>query len=489
MRHILTALAVSAVALSASAQSAPSSSLTLDDAIGIAKKNNPVYQQQLSGRTRASLALRSAYGAFLPGADASFGAGYRQGKPEVFGGVAFGATSDIISSNWGLNFNARVSAATFSEVRRAKANVDAAESDVAVADQLLRNGVVSQFLTALQSAASADLQDSLLKKVQLDLDLAKARVGVGSGTSLDVKRAEVAVGQQQVAALRARNSAEVDQVKLFQQLGVVRPGPVALVPLTTVTAPSFEIGQLMDIARKSNPSLQGYQSRQSAALEGVKSARSAYTPTLSLGAQLGGYSQQYKNSEFLVAQAQGSAASSQASCFTTDSIRRGAGLSAITSKCSAIQFTPAAAQSIRDANKTFPFDFTSSPYNLSLTLSLPLFDKFGREQRVQEAQIARDNARYDVRKQELQMTADVTSAWTSLQAAYRTVGLQEQNAAASQEALTLAQERYRVGISTFVELVQSRNEYEKASNDRISAIYDYHRAWAALENAVGRPLR
>ena len=83
----------------------------------------------------------------------------------------------------------------------------------------------------------------------------------------------------------------------------------------------------------------------------------------------------------------------------------------------------------------------------------------------------------------------MTSAWTSLQAAYRTVGLQEQNAAAAQEALALAQARYRVGASTFVELVQSRNEYERASTDRIGAIYDYHRAWAALESAVGRPLR
>jgi outer membrane protein len=191
----------------------------------------------------------------------------------------------------------------------------------------------------------------------------------------------------------------------------------------------------------------------------------------------------------LVAAAQSQTLSSQASCFTTDSLRRGAGMPSTAAKCNAIQFTPAQATAIRDANKTFPFDFTSSPYNLALTVSLPLFDKFGREQRLQEAQIARDNARYDVRRQELQLTADVTSAWTSLQAAYRTVGLQEQNAAAAQEALTLAQARYRVGASTFVELVQSRNEYERASTDRIGAIYDYHRAWAALESAVGRPLR
>ena len=489
MRKFLTALFVSGVALNAAAQATAPSTMTLDDALGIAKKNNPTYQQQLSGRTRAALALRSAYGAFLPSADASFGSGYRQGKPEVFGGVAFGATSAIISSSWGLNFNARYSASTLSELRRARANVDATEADVSVAELSLRNTVVTQFLAALQSSANAALQDSLLVKVQLDLELARARAGVGSGTSLDVKRAEVAVGQLQVTALRAHNTADIDQVKLFQQLGVAQPGSVTLVPLTTVTEPSFEIGQLMDIARKTNPTLQGFQSRQQAAQLGVRSAKGAYTPTLSLGAQLGGYSNQYKNDDYLIGQARSGTLSSQASCFAQDSLRRGAGLPAITAKCNAIQFTDAQAEALRDGNNTFPFDFTSSPYNLSLTLSLPLFDRFGREQRLQEAQLTRDNARYDVRKQELQLAADVTSAWSSLQAGFRAVRLQDQNAAAAQEALALAQERYRVGASTFVELVQARNDYERASTDRISAIYDYHRAWTALEIAVGRPLR
>ena len=57
------------------------------------------------------------------------------------------------------------------------------------------------------------------------------------------------------------------------------------------------------------------------------------------------------------------------------------------------------------------------------------------------------------------------------------------------QALVLAQERYRVGLNTFVDVAQSRGDYERAENDRINAIYDYHKAFAALESAVGRPLR
>jgi outer membrane protein len=53
----------------------------------------------------------------------------------------------------------------------------------------------------------------------------------------------------------------------------------------------------------------------------------------------------------------------------------------------------------------------------------------------------------------------------------------------------LTEERYRVGAATFVELTESRSNFERAAQDRIIAIFDYHQAWAALENAVGRPLR
>jgi len=37
--------------------------------------------------------------------------------------------------------------------------------------------------------------------------------------------------------------------------------------------------------------------------------------------------------------------------------------------------------------------------------------------------------------------------------------------------------------------VQARADFERAESDRINAIYEFHRAYAALENAVGRPLR
>jgi outer membrane protein len=76
-----------------------------------------------------------------------------------------------------------------------------------------------------------------------------------------------------------------------------------------------------------------------------------------------------------------------------------------------------------------------------------------------------------------------------LTTASRTVALQERNAALARAELTLVQERYRGGSATYLEIVDARAQFERAESDRINAVYDYHKAFAARESAVGSPLR
>jgi outer membrane protein len=108
---------------------------------------------------------------------------------------------------------------------------------------------------------------------------------------------------------------------------------------------------------------------------------------------------------------------------------------------------------------------------------------------VQRALVDRENAIADIRAKELALTADVTQAYLTVRSDAQTVALQTQNAAKAKEEVAFAEERYRVGASTFLDVVTSRGSYEQALIDRVNALYDYHKAFAALENAVGRPLR
>jgi outer membrane protein TolC len=94
-----------------------------------------------------------------------------------------------------------------------------------------------------------------------------------------------------------------------------------------------------------------------------------------------------------------------------------------------------------------------------------------------------------VRSRELALNADITAAYLSLQTAQQTVALQQENSAKARQELDFVQNEYAVGLSTFVDLTTSRAAYAQAETDRINAVYSYHKAFAALESAVGRPLR
>ena len=184
-----------------------------------------------------------------------------------------------------------------------------------------------------------------------------------------------------------------------------------------------------------------------------------------------------------------SSASSKASCIRSEEVRSALNLTNNLSQCQAISFTPAQEQAIRGSQGKYPFAFTRNPYSLNASFSLPIFNGFRREQQVESASVQQRDAANSLRTQELKVTADVTAAYLSLTTSQQTVALQEQNVATARTVLSLAQERYRVGAISLVELVQARGDFEKAETDRINAVYEVQRAFTALEAAVGRPLR
>ncbi|MDB4880286.1 MAG: outer rane efflux protein [Gemmatimonadetes bacterium] len=462
--------------------------LTLDEAINTARRHNPVFQSQQNVRRTADASIRSARGAYLPSADVTFGGRYQQSGEQYFNGAALGASSDAIQGSYGLNLSYRVNRATFVQPRAAVAQREAVEADISGASEQLRAQVTQQYLTVLQAQARSALQDTLVITAQTQLDLAKAKVAVGSGTILDIRRAEVALGQTQVALLRARNEVEVERLRLYQYMGV---SPIAGAVLTTdfaIVPPTSSLDSLLDLARRQNPAVLALRSRERAAELNTRVARAAYTPTLSLSTGFGGTSYQYTDANFLVSQAQQSLARAQVGCFQQDSIRVRVGLPSAGCTGPGYTLTDAQAAGIRAQNGQF-FRYTKSPFGLSAQLSLPVFDNFSREERVQRAAVEREDAAASVRAKDLALTADVTQAYLTVVTAAQTAALQEQTASKAKEEVAFAEERYRVGASTFLDVVTSRGSYEQALIDRVNAVYEYHKAFASLENAVGRPLR
>lgn len=490
--HAVMMLALSALTQTATAQqvAGPTPVLTLEEAYQLARRNNPEYQAALNNRMSARAGVRSAYGDLLPNADVNFRSSFQKGGEQVFGGLSLGRTSDIVQSSYGLSLGYQINASTFTNQGYQRANLRAVEADIAGSGELLRAAVTQQYLSVLQAMARAELQDTLVVQAQKQVDLATTRASVGSATQLDVRRAQVTLGQAQVNALREHNNVEIEKLRLFQQMGVRQPADVQLTSTFTVTEPPFTLDSILTLARDRNPVLNALRSREDAARWNVRRQQGEYSPTLSVSTGWGGYTRQKTNIEpEIESQKLGSTFQLQ-NCYSQDSVRVGAGLQSQADLCrSRFEFSPTDAASLRSQNDQYPFNFTRNPWGISAMVSLPLFDGFSREQRLQEATATRADARYGVRARELALTADVTAAYRNLVTAAQAVRLQELNAQRAREELSFAEERYRVGASTFLEVTDARTSFERAESERINSIYDYHKAYAQLESAVGRPLR
>ena len=483
MRFALTIAALTLAAGTAAAQS----TLSLDEAIGLARRNNPLFLQVANQKRAADGQVRQTYAQLLPSLSANMSGRYQQTGQQFVQGIALSNSSDILQSSYGIGLNYTINSAVLFAPGAARANRDAAEADLNGQQEVLRAIVTQQYISVLQAEARAALQDTLILTTQGQLELAKARMSVGAATILEVRRAEVALGQAEVAALQQHNNAQVEMLRLFQQLGVAQPTDVKLSTRLTISPITFTLDSLKDLARGHNPGLNALRSREVAADKGVSLRKGQYAPSLSFSTGWGGNTSSYTDDAFVLGRTTSSFLGQKASCFTQDSIRAAAGMDRLA--CGTMTLTAADSSAALAANNKFPFSFTKAPQSFSVFVSLPLFDNLNRETALQQAQIQRDDARFNVRAKELQLTADVTQMYLNLQTALKTVEMQEVNAARAREELSFAEERYKVGAVTFLDVTTSRGTFEQAQIDRLNAIYDYHKAFAALESAVGRPLR
>lgn len=463
------------------------SALTLEEALATARRSNPAFQQTANNVRTADAQVRSAYGALMPSVGSAVTSSYQQGGRSFVSGAALEASSNSVSSSAGISVNYSVNGATLLNPRAARANREAVEADVTGAGEQLRAVVTQQYLTVLQAQARAEVQDTLVALNRAQLALAEARVSAGAATVLDVRRAEVALGQSEVQALSAHNTAQVELLRLFQQMGVDKPDSVTLTTTFNVSEPDFVLDSLLVLARAQHPAMGALRAREHASNVTVRARQSAYTPTLSLSTGWGGQAFGYTDGDFVVQQGQLQAERGLAACQERRTLYQQVGGGLTPPDCSGFVFTDVTAQQLRSSNDMWSFQ--KSPFSLNARVSLPIFDNFNRELSVQQAKVERDDVRHSLRARELQLTADVTQAYLSLRTAARTVALQEQISLKAREELVFAEERFKVGASTFLDVTTSRATYEQAQIDRINAIYDYHKAFAALENAVGRPLR
>jgi outer membrane protein len=443
MRSKLIAILVAAPSLLA-AQQTPQSpvidtafhQISLADALRLAKENNVSNITAENAIRTANNQVRSARAQWYPNLTATAGQNIQQGD-------RLGPSNTLVPivSRWaystGLSSNM-----TVYDGGRSRADVRNQQANVAVAQA---NEVNTEFNVALQVKqaynavlASKELESAALAQLataQLQMQTSIARVNAGAANVSDSLRSVVQVGNARLAVLQAQNTSRTQSATLTRLVGT--PYFVTAQLADTVEPPTtpLDSAQIMALAAQ-GPTIRSAEAALAAANAAERSARAAYLPTISLSGSFGG------------------------------------------SGTNAFYGVPG----LRGDN-LFPYS-----KSLGINASLPVFNRFQRENQVAAAQIQQQNAAAQARDARLAAQQNVVTGFATLRNAEETMRVQQVNVRASEEDLRVVQQRYNLGASTLLDVLTSQQALVTAQQQLIQARLNYRNARAQIEAAIGRDL-
>ncbi len=481
---------VAAAAAGAVAQEAPRS-LTLEEAIRLAKDLNPEYQSTKNDRAAADWRLREAYSGFLPTANANSSFSWVEGGAQRFGTVDLGTSgTDWYQSYYNLTVGWQLDGSTVFGVSAARANQKAVDARIAAAEFDLESQVAMQYMAVLRAQDGVEVAERQVARASQNLRIVRSRVSSGAAAGTDGKQAEVDLGRAEVGLIQAQRQYREGMALLAERLGTTLEEGTRLSSAFEVFEPRWSRDELMADAMAEHPSLRAYVAQERAAGATAKQAASQYFPTFSVSSRFQGVTQEATNQAFVVGQAQDQWASRQSNCEFSNALIRGVpGLGGTIQDCGQFAFTDERRAAALAQNSVFPFNFTKLPLQLTLQVSLPLFTGFSRQRQVSEAFNQAEDAKHNRRAEELRLRTAVTQAFDNLAAAWEVVRLEERNRSLAEEQMQMQQRRYALGAAALLELLDAQTSLTTADQAYLNAVYDFHWNLIRLEAAVGRPLR
>lgn len=122
---------------------------------------------------------------------------------------------------------------------------------------------------------------------------------------------------------------------------------------------------------------------------------------------------------------------------------------------------------------------------VGVTMQVPIFNGFFYSAQAAEAKQRAKVAEENLRDLRTGVNRDVRNAWLQANTAYKKIAVTEQFLRAANLGLKLAEARYKLGLSSIVELSQAQLSQTQASIENVNARLDYELSLAALNYQTG----
>jgi outer membrane protein len=408
--------------------------VTLAEALRLSERVQPGVVRAAAGVRTAGAQRRNAWGSFLPSLSASSSANefYSEGAPRldpVTGQITGGNTTNrSLSTGVSASLDLFTGLRRGAELRAARAGETAAEAGFIDARFQQALTTTSQFLDALAAAQLLRVRESSVRRAEEQLKVSVAKLRTGSATRSDSLRSLVTLGSARLDQLTTQTDLAAAEANLARLIGETGRVKAADDSAFYAVVPALDPQALRMEAESKSPRVQSAVSSAAAARANVSASRSQYWPTLALTG-----STNWSGSE------------------------------------------------------TNDYDLLNQS-QLSLGLRWNLFDRFDRELSIVQREADRDIAEADAADTRRAVGADLELRLAELDASGTRIQITQTSVVAAREDLRVQQERYRLGISTIVDLLTSQEALDQAEVDVVNARFDYLRAKAQLEALIGRKL-
>ncbi|HWZ55202.1 MAG TPA: TolC family protein [Verrucomicrobiae bacterium] len=400
--------------------------LTLQDAQNIAIQNHPQIQAATQLARAAAAQVTEVRSAYYPQASGALtGAEAQSGSRIAAGFLNSPSIYDKFAGGVSVSQLVTDFGRTHELSKSSNYHAQAQQATVVTtrADVLLR--VNLDYYNVLKAQAVLRVANETVKDRQLVTDQVTQMAKSSLKSGLDVSFANVDLSRAQLLLVQAQNDLQSSYAQLSDALGYPNERMFELMDEPLPGAPPSEVDPLVTEALQSRPELASQRLDLKSAQSYATAERDLWFPTLSAVGVAG-----------LVPYRQ----------------------------------------------DPLPSSYAAAGFDLNV----PLFN--GRMYNALHTEAVARAAAQEQYLRDLQnrISEDVRTSWLNVSSAYQRLSVTEQLLKEATQAFDLAQARYKLGLSSIIELSQAQLSLTEAQIDQISAQYDYESQTANLNYQLGR---
>ncbi len=419
------ALAALAALLLLAAPGAEARDLSLAEAIETALSQNTSLKVTAEDEQTAKAQLRQSKGQNGVSASASSGLNLNQSKGNSLKENLSAVTAEASLPLYTGGKNEAAIASSELGVKIAGLNTERAREN-------LKYNVIKAYFDALEARHTIDVNQDSVNNYQAHLTNVEQLFTAGTKARMDVLRAQVQLSDAQQTLIKSQNAYEIDLASLRNYLDIDRSEPLTLTDDFVYDKWDADMDSCIGYAMRNRKDLLADEAKVEQSEQSIKEARAGNLPQVSLTASA----------------------------------------------------DPGLSWEISDHS----WSKNGYSWGAGVRASWNVFDSGVTKAQIDEAETARDKAKFQLSQDTQAVDLSVRTAYYNMREAEHRMASTQTAVDEAQEDRFIASEKYRAGEGLMLDVIDAETALRQARLNHISAQYDYVRYKAEVVNAMGIPL-